>query len=265
MRILFLGEMVGRCGTGVIKNYLKQYRRDNNVDFVIANAEGVTGGYGLGFSNAQTIMHMGLDVLTLGEKAFFKLDMVENMGRKDRILRPANYPESVPGRGLRFFTVGDKKVCVINMLGMMGFTNPHLNNPFLVSENLVLKAREETPFVFYVFHSQATAEKGAMGALLDGKASCVVGTHSKILTADATILSGGTAFISDLGRCGASQSVGGFEPEHEIKKFRTAMSVHSHESWECPQMQGLLCDFDDKSGFATRVETVRKNVEVEAL
>lgn len=265
MKVLLLGEIVGRCGTGVIKNSLKQFKKDNNVDFVIANGEGVTGGYGLGFANAQTLLHMGIDVLTMGEKSFYKLDMVENLDKKDRILRPANYPEGTPGRGIRHFSVGDKRVCIINMLGMMGFNNPHLNNPFLVSENLVLKAREETNFVFYIFHSQATAEKQAMGHMLEGKASLVVGTHSKALTADAQILKNKTAYITDLGRCGASQSVGGFEPTHEAKKYSSQLPIHSAESWEKPQMQGLLVTLDDNSGFATNVELIKKDVEVEAL
>lgn len=263
MKVLFLGELTNRCGTGVIKNYLKKFKTENSVDFVIANGEGVTGGYGLGFQNALTLLHMGIDVLTLGEKGLFKLDMVENIGKKDKILRPANYPDTVPGRGIRYYSVGDRRVCVINMLG--NFTNPNLNNPFLVSENLVLKAKEETPFVFYVFHASTTAEKKTMGLLLDGKASAVVGTHNKALTADAQILRNGTAFITDLGRCGASDSVGGFEPQHEIRKYRTGVMVRSHESWDKPQMQGMLAEFDDKTGFAVSVKTIRIDVEVEAL
>lgn len=265
MKVLFLGEMVGRCGTGVIKNGLKKFRSEHGVDFVIANGEGATGGYGLGFSNAQTILHMGIDVLTLGEKGLFKLDMVEGISKRDRILRPANYPEETPGRGIRHYQVGNRRVCVINMLGMSGFSNPHLNNPFLVSENLVTKAKQETPFVFYIFHASATAEKRTMGLMLDGKASAVVGTHCKALTGDAQILSNGTAYITDLGRCGASQSVGGFEPEHEIKKYRTSLPIRSHESWERPQMQGMLVEFDETTGMAISVETVRKDIEVEAL
>jgi len=263
MKVLFLGELVNRCGTGVIKNGLKKLRNEENIDFVIANGEGVTGGYGLGFQNALTLLHMGIDVLTLGEKGFFKLDMVENISKKDRILRPANYPEGTQGRGIRHYQVGDKRVCVINMLGNFQF--PRLNNPFLVSEYIVNKAREETPFIFYIFHSPTTAEKKAMGMLLDGKASAVVGTHNKALTADSQILNNGTAYITDLGRCGSSDSVGGFEPEHEIKKYRTSLPVRSHESWSVPQIQGMLAEFDDITGFATSVKTIRLDVPVEAL
>jgi metallophosphoesterase (TIGR00282 family) len=263
MRVLFLGEIVGRCGIGVIKNALKTYRRENGVDLVIANGEGATSGFGLGFQNALSLQHMGIDVLTMGEKSFFKLDMVEGISKRSSILRPANYPEDVPGRGVRYVTVGERKVCIINTLGMCNFNNPHLNNPFLGTEALLNKIHAETNMVFYVFHASATAEKMAMGRMLQGKVSAVVGTHSKVLTADARILDGGTAYITDLGRCGASVSVGGFEPEHEIRKFRTSVQTRSHESWEKPQMQGLLVDVDDQSGKAIGVSPVRLDVAVE--
>lgn len=262
MKVLFLGEIVGRCGIGVIKNALRGYRKDNGIDLVVANGEGATGGFGLGFQNALTLQHMGVDVLTLGEKAFYKIDMVEGIARRDRILRPANYPESVPGRGVRYVSVGDRKVCIVNTLGMCSFNSPHLNNPFLNAESIVEKAREETPFVFYVFHSSATAEKIAMGFMLDGKASAVVGTHCKVLTADSRILPKGTAYVTDLGLCGASMGVGGFDPSGEIKRIRTQVVIRSKESWCKPQMQGIVCIFDDTTGMALDVSAVKLDVDV---
>ncbi len=261
MKVLFLGEIVGRCGLGVLKNGLRALKKERNIDLVIVNGEGVTGGFGLGAQNAQTLQHFGVDIITLGEKAFFKPDMVENIDKRDRILRPANYPEAVPGRGIRYFNVANRSVCIINTLGMGNFNSPNLNNPFLFSENLVAKAKEQTPFVFYVFHSSTTAEKQAMGYLLQGHASAVVGTHCKVLTADAQILPGGTAYITDLGRCGSSMSIGGFDPETEIKHIRTQILIRSKECWAKPQMQGLLCEFDEQ-GKAVQIETIKMDVEV---
>ncbi|MBR4426247.1 MAG: YmdB family metallophosphoesterase, partial [Spirochaetales bacterium] len=156
-----------------------------------------------------------------------------------------------------------RKVCIINTLGMFSFSNPHLNNPFLMAESMVEKAHAETPIVLYVFHAAATAEKMSMGRLLQGKVSAVIGTHCKVLTADAQILDGGTAYITDTGRCGASVSVGGFEPEHEIKKLRTQVMTRSHESWEKPQMQGVLVEIDESSGKALSIEPVCEDVAVE--
>ena len=256
-----MGEIVGRCGTGVIKTILKKYRAEHDIDFVIANGEGVTNGFGLGFMNAQTIKYnMGVDVFTLGEKAFYKMDMVENISRKDWILRPFNYPEDVPGRGIRYYVVNDKKICIINLLGMMGFNNPHLNNPFLVIEPLVDKARENTNLIVVMIHAQATAEKKAMFKLLEGKVSAVLGTHTKVLTADSQ-LSRGTAYITDLGRCGATESVGGFDPETEIKMYRTQVNARSKESWAKPEMQGVVVTFDKDSGAATDIEPVKIPVD----
>ncbi len=263
MKVLFLGEIVGRCGIGVVKNALKDYRAKHVVDLVIANGEGATSGFGLGFQNALSLQRMGIDVLTMGEKSFFKLDMVEGIAKRSSILRPANYPESVPGRGIRYINVGDSKVCIINTLGMFSFGNPHLNNPFLVAESMVEKAHAETAVVIYIFHAAATAEKIAMGRLLQGKASAVIGTHCKVLTSDARILEGGTAYVTDIGRCGASVSVGGFEPEHEIRKFRTQVATRSHESWLRPQLQGVLVEIDEKSGKALSIEPVVEDVSVE--
>ena len=177
MKVLFLGEIVGRCGIGVIKNGLKKYRAQEGIDLVIANGEGATSGFGLGFQNALTLHHMGIDILTMGEKSFFKIDMVEGIAKRSSILRPANYPEGVPGRGVRYLNVGDTKVCVVNTLGMCNFNNPHLNNPFLNAQSMTDKIRTETPVIFYVFHASATAEKVAMGNLLAGRVSAVLGTH----------------------------------------------------------------------------------------
>ena len=262
MNVLLLGELVGRCGTGVVKNALRQFRKDNDIDVVIAGGECVTGGFGLGYANALLLLGMGIDVLTMGEKSFYKLDMVESIGKKDRILRPANFPETAPGRGIMHFRTPKGIVCIINMLGMMGFNNPHLNNPFPFSQGLCDKARQETPFVIYIFHSQATAEKKSMGFLLDGRASVVAGIHTKALTGDASILPGGTAYITDLGRVGSLMSVGGFDPENEIKKYRTGIPVRSRESFAKPRMQGMMVKLDDNTGMALEVKTINFDIGV---
>ena len=265
MRVLFLGEIVGKCGISVVRKAVKALKKERKIDLVIANGEGATGGFGLGAQTAISLQHFGVDIITLGEKAFYKPDMVDNIAKRDKVLRPANYPEGVPGRGVKYLNVGQKQVCIINTLGMGNFNSPHLNNPFLYAESLVAKAKEETPFVFYIFHSSTTAEKVAMGFLLNGQASAVIGTHCKVLTADAQILPGGTAYITDLGRCGSSLSIGGFDPETEIKHIRTQTLIRSKDCWDKPQLQGLLCEFDDTTGKAIGIETLKLDVEVEII
>ena len=262
MNVLFLGENVGRCGTGALKYGLKTLKQDLAIDFTVINGEGTSMGYGIMSDHVKLLIKAGVDAVCLGEKSFFKIDLVDNIAKMDKVLRPANYPETVPGTGLRYFNVNDKKICIINMLGMMSFQFPHLNNPYLYAEDLVKKAKEVTPYVFFIFHAQATAEKTSMGYLLNGKASCVIGTHGKVLTSDAGILSEGTAYITDTGRCGSSLSVGGFDSEREIYKYSTAVPVHSKECLQKPQIQGVCVSFDE-TGKAQFIKTVIKDVLLE--
>ena len=262
MKILLLGELVGRCGTGVVMHALREFRREHSIDFTVAGGECVTGGYGLGFSNAQLLLGKGIDVLTTGEKAFYKMDMVENIGRTNRVLRPYNLPEQAPGKGMEYYSVKNTRLCVINMLGMFGFQNPHPSNPFSVFEQLIAKARGVTPFVICIFHSQATAEKRTLAFMLDGKASILAGLHTKVLTADAQLLPGGTAYITDLGRCGSFESVGGFLPETEIKKHRTGVPLRSCETFAVPVMQGMIVELDNKTGTALSCEPFSLPVNV---
>lgn len=241
MKVLFLGEITAKAGLDAVRDGLRPYVKEQGVDLVIANGEGVTSGFGIGTQHAMTLFKYGIDIITGGEKIFFKLDMQEFITRKDRILRPANYPGDVPGRGCRFYNVGSQKVSVINLLGMTDF-NCHLDNPFPQAEFLVSKALEQTPFVFLVFHAGTTAEKASMGYLLDGKASAVIGTHTKVMTADARLLPRGTAYISDNGRCGSFMSVGGFAPENEIQKFTTGLYRRSMECFDDVRLQGALVE-----------------------
>lgn len=255
MKILFLGEIVGRAGLFAVRNLLKDYKKEKGVDLVIANAEGTTSGFGLGVQHAMTLFKYGVDVITGGEKLFFKLDMQEFISRKDRILRPANYPEGVPGRGIKYLTVGDRKVFIINLLGTADMLSTHLSNPFLLAENLVDRALAETPFILVQFHASTTAEKAALGYDLNGKASAVIGTHCKVLSADARILDKGTAYISDNGRTGSFMSVGGFKPANEVQKMVNATFVRSFEWFDDCRMQGVLVTLG-ADGRAEAIETV---------
>lgn len=255
MKILFLGEIVGKAGLMAVKSMLKPVVRDNGVDLVIANAEGVTSGFGLGVKHAMTLFKYGIDILTGGEKIFYKLEMQEFINRKDRILRPANYPEAAPGRGLKYLNVGTQKVCVLNLLGMADMQTVHLANPFIIADNLMDKILAETPFVLVVFHASMTAEKGTMGYLLDGRASAVIGTHCKVMSADSRILEHGTAFISDNGRCGSFMSVGGFLPENEIYKMTYGTFRRSFECFDDNRLQGVIVTLGD-DGRAQAIEPV---------
>ncbi len=260
IRILCLGEIVGKPGVYCIKTALKQLREDHQADLVIANGEGATGGFGLGKNHSVYLHKLGIDVITTGEKSFFKKDMVGHMGKASYMLRPANYPPSVPGRGWRTYTVGEHTVAVINLLGQSDFSRVHLSNPFSLLPNLLERINEITPLVILQFHAATTAEKNAMFFHADGKVSAVIGTHSKAITADARVFPGGTAVITDNGRCGSTGSVGGLEPAVEIRKHLTQVPERSEDAWDQLEIQGVLVEINHQ-GKAEKIETLRVPVE----
>ncbi len=260
IRVLFLGEIVGKAGIKTVKDALRPLRLEREIDLVIANGEGATNGFGLGRAHSMQLLKLGIDVITGGEKIYYKMDMVEFIDKNPSILRPANYPQQNPGRGVRYLTVKDRKVCVINILGNADFPRTHLSNAFSLAQILVDKAKEDQALALVQFHASPTAEKLSMGFMLDGKASAVIGTHTKVLSADAAILKGGTAYISDNGRCGSQLSVGGFDSKVEIEKHITQVPTRSQECWDDLALVGVLVDIAD-DGKATAIETIRVAVE----
>lgn len=259
MKVLFLGEIVGKPGIATIKA-LKDYRTKHEVDLVIANGEGTTNGFGLGKAHAMQLSKLGIDVITGGEKIYFKIDMVEFIQKTGWILRPLNYPQGNPGRGIRTMEVQGKEVIVINLLGTSSFQKVHLNNPFLLMQGIIAKTKEEHPdaIILVQFHASTTAEKLTMFHMLDGKVQAVIGTHTKVLTADAQVTPSGTAYITDNGRCGSQMSIGGFDNEIELRKQITAIPERSRENWNQLEFQGVLVTIEDCK--ATAIETVRQSV-----
>jgi len=262
IRVLFIGEIVGKAGVFCVKNLLPSIKRDKNIDFVIANAEGTTGGFGLGRNHSIYLHKLGIDVLTGGERIYYKMDMVPHIQKAPYILRPANYPPGNPGRGWRVYSVNGQKIAVICLLGQSGFTRVHLSNPYTFLPDLLSRVNQETRNVILDFHATTTAEKYTMFHLADGKVSAVIGTHTRALTADETILPGGTGVICDSGRTGSSDSVGGMEIETEIQKFLTAIPERSKDAWDGLELQGVIIDIDD-NGKATSIERLRMKCEVQ--
>lgn len=260
IKILALGEIVGRPGLHCLKKGLKEFREQNPVDMVIANGEGAASGFGIGKNHAVQLLKLGVDVITTGEKTFYKKDMVDYIKKASYIIRPANFPAGNPGRGWKVFTVGDKKVAVVTLLGQAEFNRIHAGNPFTYIPTLLDRIRQETPIIILQFHASTTAEKNTMFFHTDGKLSAVIGTHAKALTSDAAIFPGGTAVITDTGRCGSSTGVGGLNPEVEIAKFLTQIPQRSAECWDALELQGVIFEVGD-DGKATSIETVRVPVE----
>jgi len=262
IRVLYIGEIVGKAGVFCIKQALKTIKSEKNIDFVIANGEGTTGGFGIGKNHSIYLHKLGIDVITAGEKVYFKKDMVPHIGKASYILRPANYPPANPGRGWRVYQAGDKRIGVICLLGQSGFTRVHLSNPFTFLPELVSRVREETPLIVVDFHASTTAEKYSMFHHADGLVSAVIGSHTKVLSADEHIKPKGTAVICDSGRTGSFLSVGGLDPSIEIQQFLTQIPERSNEYWKSLELQGVIIDINN-DGKAEHIERVKYPVQGE--
>jgi metallophosphoesterase (TIGR00282 family) len=261
IRILFLGEIVGRPGIHAIRDGLKILKKEKEIDFVVANGEGTTNGFGIGKNHALQLLKIGVDLITTGEKTYFKKDMVEHIAKNGRIIRPANYPAGNPGRGYRIVEIKGKKVGFIVLLGNSDFPRTHLGNPYLGANALLERMKSETDAICIQFHASTTAEKQTMAHHVDGRASAMIGTHTKVLTSDARILPHGTAMITDNGRCGSPTGVGGFDASTEIERFLTQIPSRSQENWGKIELQGVIVDINE-SGKATNIELVKEQVKI---
>ena len=261
MRILFLGDVMGRSGRAAVTARLPRLREDWRVDFVIVNGENASNGMGLTGDHAKLLFEAGADCITLGDHAFDQKEMLQVIGQDARILRPINFAKSAPGRGYRVFEVpGGRKVLVAQVLGQVFMKRP-FDDPFSAIEP-VLKAHPPGGMVQAAvvdMHCEATSEKMAMGHYCNGRVSLVVGTHTHVPTADAQIMSGGTAYLTDAGMCGDYNSVIGMDAAEPLRRFVTGMpkSRFSPALGEAT-LSGVLVETDDRTGKATAVSMIRQ-------
>jgi len=260
MRLLYLGDVVGRAGRRAVAEALPRLRADWRLDFVVVNGENATGGMGLSGAHARALLAAGADCLTLGDHAFDQTDMAQFIETEPRILRPINYARQAPGRGHRVFSDSrGRKVLVAQVLGQVFMKRP-FDDPFSALD-AVLGAHRTGGGVqaaLIDIHCEATSEKMAVGLFCDGRASIVVGSHTHVPTADAQILPGGTAYLSDAGMCGDYLSVIGMDRAEPMRRFVTGMGKSRFtpalgEATLC----GLYVETDDTTGRATRAEMVR--------
>ena len=260
MKILFLGDVMGRAGRDAVAAHLPKLRQSWSLDFVVVNGENATSGVGLNAAHARALLAAGADVITLGDHAFDQEDMLAFIAEEKRILRPINFAKGAPGMGGRLFDApGGRKVLVAQVLGQVFMKRP-FDDPFSAMEQ-VFRAYPlggQANAILVDIHCEATSEKMAMGHWCDGRASVVVGTHTHVPTADAQILPRGTAFQSDAGMCGDYDSVIGMEKDEPLRRFVTGMSKgrFSPALGEAT-LAGLYVETDDATGKATRVEMVR--------
>lgn len=261
MRILFLGDVMGRSGRTAVIERLPKLRADWGLDFVVVNGENASQGAGLTGEHAKALLAAGADCVTLGDHAFDQKDMIQFIEQEPRILRPLNFSKVAPGRGFRIFEAGQgRKVLVTQVLGQVFMKRP-FDDPFSAVE-AVLKTHRigvAVQAAIVDVHAEATSEKMALGHWCDGQASLVVGTHTHVPTADHQILNGGTAYLSDAGMSGDYNSVIGMEKLEPMKRFITGMISSRFEPAGGPAtLSGVFVETDDKTGRALRVVPVRQ-------
>ncbi len=255
MKILFIGDIVGRPGRQLARDVLPRLVDQHMIDLVVANGENAAAGFGLTPDVVNELFDMGMDVLTTGNHVWDKRDGLVCLEQEPALLRPANYPPDTPGRGVGVYqTAGGVSVAVVNLQGrvFMG----ELDCPFRKADEIIAQLGPAQKIIFVDFHAEATSEKGALGAYLDGRVSAVVGTHTHVQTADERLLPGGTAFISDVGMTGARDSVIGIRKELSIQRFMTQMPVRYEISKKDPMLCAVVIDVDETTGRSRKIERV---------
>ncbi len=262
MKILFVGDIVGKPGRRILARSLPQLRREHAIDLVIANGENSAGGFGITRETFEEMLACGVDVVTGGNHTWQAREVVPLLDSDLRLLRPANYPAGTPGRGAGVFRpTGGRTdwpgVGVLNLQGRV-FMEP-LDSPFRVGWDQVEILRRETPVIVIDMHAEATSEKAALAWYLDGRVSAVVGTHTHVQTADERILPNGTAFISDAGMTGPRDSIIGMGREEVLQRFLTLLPTRFDVAKGPAQLNAVLLDIDE----AGRAAAVRRIAQVD--
>ncbi len=260
MNILFIGDIVGRTGRQALAHRLDRLIDHNQVDLVVANAENAAAGFGLTAEITRDLLGLGIDVLTSGNHIWDKKEIYATLEKEVRLLRPGNYPPGLPGRGAGIFTTpGGVSVGVINLEGRVFMNN--LDCPFRAADRLVEELSLRTKIILVDFHAEATSEKAAMAAYLDGRVSAIVGTHTHVQTADERVLPGGTGYLTDAGMTGSRDAVIGIRKELAIERFLTQLPVRFEVAKKDPVICGVLFTVDEKSGRASGVKRILEIVE----
>jgi metallophosphoesterase (TIGR00282 family) len=256
VRLLFVGDVVGRPGRDAVEGLLPALRERLDVDACIVNGENVANGVGITPRLAERLLAAGADALTLGNHAWRREEIAAYLAASPAIVRPANFPAAAPGRGLTVVQARDgTPVAVVNLLGSL-FLDP-AHSMWELVDGLVEEARLTTPVVVVDVHAEATSEKVALAAWLDGRVTAVLGTHTHVQTSDARILPGGTAALTDVGMTGPHDSVIGVRTELAVRRMRTGMPVRFETASDGVRLEGALVTCDPATGRATAIEPVR--------
>ncbi len=252
MKVLFIGDVVGRPGRQAVKALLPRVAERYKASLVIANAENAAGGFGLTPQTAEELLGAGIHVLSSGNHIWDKKEALGLLQKDDRILRPLNYPPGVPGRGSILLSVQGRKVAVVNLSGRIFM--PLLDCPFRTIKEELKDIKKETNLVVVDFHAEATSEKLAMAYFLDGQVSALVGTHTHVQTADEQILPGGTAYITDVGMTGPRDSIIGMAKEDVLRRFLYQMPQRFSVAKAPTMFSAVMLELDERSGKALSIQ-----------
>jgi len=257
MRVLILGDVVGRPARRAIRDLVPSLIEREGIDLAIANAENAAGGIGVDVKSAKELLSSGLDVLTSGNHIWKKKEIYRYMDEHSELIRPANYPEGAPGRGwCAWQNDHGLNALIINVQGRVFMPN-HVDDPFRSVDAICRERGRHSRVIIVDMHAEATSEKNAMGWYLNGRASIVFGSHTHVQTSDDRILPGGTAYITDVGMCGPLDSVIGMEKETVIKGFLSQLPRQFEVAHENVVLQGIIVDVDDDSGQAREIRRLR--------
>lgn len=255
MKILAIGDIVGDIGVKKVKSILENLKKQENIDFVITNGENAAEGMGITEKNFNDLISAGTDVVTMGNHTWGKKDIFKFIDNP-KLIRPANYPKDVVGKGFNIYECKGKKIAVINLIGRvdMGVLS---ENPFLKAKEIISNIKNKTDIIIVDFHAEATAEKIAMGYYLDGKITAMFGTHTHVQTSDEKILPNGTGYITDIGMTGPEHSVIGMDISASIKRFETTLPERYRIAVGKSMFNGCIFEINDETNKVENIKRVR--------
>ena len=254
MKILAVGDLVGEGGVKKLKELLPRIREEEKIDFVIVNAENSAGGMGITTKIFNELKALNIDAMTMGNHTWGKKDIFTFIDDQ-KLLRPANYPNNVPGKGYGIYNCKGKKICVVNLIGRTDM-NVLSENPFQKMQEILKEVRSQADIIILDFHAEATAEKIAMGYYLDGKITAMFGTHTHVQTADEKILEHGTGYITDIGMTGPIKAVIGMDIAVSIKRFETTLPERYKLAEGNCMLNGCIFDINDETCRVNKVTRV---------
>ena len=256
MRILFIGDIVGKSGRQVLTQSLGSLKTQHQPDLIIVNCENAAAGFGVTPKIVDQLFELGCDVLTSGNHIWDRKEIIDFIDTEPRLIRPVNFPQGTPGNGVVVTTTNDGvRVAVINLMGQV-FMSTQLACPFRKMDELLVNLNQQADVVFVDFHAEASSEKQAFAHHLDGRVSAIVGTHTHVPTADERVLPNGTAYISDVGMTGCYDSVIGMNADYSLKRFLSKLPQRLEVASGPAQLRGVLIEVDSTTGLSTSIKRI---------